>query len=125
METNGVLISVDSQFSQFYSAPPYRYFFSYHVTIANNGKKAVQLLSRRWVIKDAAGRVQVVEGAGVVGEQPHILPGQSFQYTSGCPLPTPYGEMSGWYLMVDSDGDSFEAMIPAFKLVKIEDAEIN
>ncbi|MCB9477010.1 MAG: Co2+/Mg2+ efflux protein ApaG [Deltaproteobacteria bacterium] len=123
--TNNVRITVQTQYSADHSAPPYRYFFAYHVTIANEGEAPVQLLSRRWVIKDANGRVQVVEGPGVVGEQPRILPGESYEYTSGCPLPTAYGEMKGWYRMVDDDGDSFNAIIPTFKMIVVHDTSVN
>lgn len=118
--TRGVVISVRTEYSDLYSAPPYRYFFSYHVTIQNHGERSVQLLKRRWVIKDATGKIQIVEGAGVVGEQPYILPGESFEYSSGCPLPTSYGQMHGWYRMVDSNGENFDAVIPAFELVRVE-----
>ncbi|MCZ7585795.1 MAG: Co2+/Mg2+ efflux protein ApaG [Deltaproteobacteria bacterium] len=120
-ETNGIRISVDARYAPMYSAPPFRYFYAYHVTIANTGTATVQLVSRRWVITDANGKVQVVEGPGVVGEQPYIAPGEEFEYTSGCPLPTPYGEMHGWYRMVDHRGEEFTAQIPTFKLIHVED----
>jgi ApaG protein len=118
--TNNIKISVESKYSDSYSLPPFRYFFSYHITISNLGDKPVQLLSRRWIIKDAVGRTQQVEGPGVVGEQPYILPGHSYQYTSGCPLPCPYGEMNGTYRMINSNGEKFEAVIPIFKLLKVD-----
>lgn len=93
-----------------------RYVWSYTVTIENLGKEPVQLLSRYWNIVDGAGRVQEVRGPGVVGAQPVIGPGESFQYTSGCPLETASGSMSGRYQMMSASGESFEAEIPAFLL---------
>ncbi|MCC6746194.1 MAG: Co2+/Mg2+ efflux protein ApaG [Deltaproteobacteria bacterium] len=94
------------------------YFFAYTITITNEGSTPVQLLSRHWVITDAVGRVDEVRGPGVVGQQPLLLPGDSFTYTSGCPLPTPIGAMRGSYQMVDADGESFEAEIPSFTLAE-------
>src|SRR6218665_1674065 len=93
-----------------------RYVWSYTVTIENRGKEPVQLLSRYWNIIDGMGRVQEVRGPGVVGAQPFIAPGESFQYTSGCPLETASGTMSGRYQMMSASGVSFEAEIPAFLL---------
>lgn len=122
--TRGIRITVATQYSELYSAPPYRYFFTYHVTIVNLSEQAVQLVKRRWVIKDATGKIQIVEGPGVVGEQPHILPGESYEYTSGCPLPTSYGQMNGWYRMVDAGGEKFDAVIPTFEMIKV-DSDVN
>lgn len=93
-----------------------RYVWAYRVTIANNSDAQVQLLSRYWHITDGEGRVEEVRGAGVVGEQPELGPGDSFQYTSGCPLTTPSGIMAGRYTMRDAAGDMFEIDIPAFSL---------
>jgi ApaG protein len=93
-----------------------RYVWSYTVTIENRGEEPVQLLSRYWNITDGRGRVQEHRGAGVVGAQPVIAPGESFQYTSGCPLETASGTMSGRYQMMSASGESFEAVIPAFLL---------
>jgi ApaG protein len=93
-----------------------RYVWSYTVTIANKGPESVQLMSRYWNIMDAAGRVQEVRGPGVVGAQPVIAPGESFEYTSGCPLETASGVMSGRYQMKAASGEAFEAEIPAFLL---------
>ena len=93
-----------------------RFFWAYTVEISNLGRERVQLRSRYWRITDAAGRVEEVRGAGVVGEQPLIEPGASYTYTSGCPLTTPSGFMSGWYQMVGSDGGLFNVEIPAFSL---------
>jgi len=93
-----------------------RYVWAYTVTIENRGRESVQLLSRYWNIMDATGRVQEVRGPGVVGAQPVIAPGESFQYTSGCPLETASGTMTGHYEMKSASGESFEAEIPAFLL---------
>lgn len=93
-----------------------RYLWSYTVTIENQGEEAVQLLSRYWHITDAIGRMQEVRGPGVVGAQPVIEPGQIFEYTSGCPLPTASGAMSGRYVMRAASGEAFEAEIPPFLL---------
>ncbi len=92
------------------------YVWAYRVTIANHSDQFVQLIGRYWHITDAAGRVEEVRGAGVVGEQPELNPGDSFQYTSGCPLPTPSGIMEGRYTMRDGGGELFEVEIPAFSL---------
>lgn len=93
-----------------------RYFFAYHITITNVGTVAAQLISRHWIITDAEGRVEEVRGLGVVGHQPYLEPGESFDYTSGCPLPTPVGTMRGAYQMTAEDGTAFEAEIPEFVL---------
>lgn len=92
------------------------YVWAYHVQIRNNGQAAVQLRSRYWKITDAYGRTQEVRGAGVVGEQPMLRPGETFEYTSGTPLPTPSGIMSGSYAMEAADGSLFNVAIPAFSL---------
>jgi ApaG protein len=93
-----------------------RYVWGYRVTIANKSNGFVKLISRHWRITDGSGRVEEVRGPGVVGEQPELNPGDSFQYTSGCPLSTPSGIMVGSYLMLDGEGDAFEVAIPAFSL---------
>jgi ApaG protein len=92
------------------------YVFAYTVTIRNTGEVAGQLISRHWIITDAEGQVQEVRGEGVVGEQPVLQPGQSYEYTSGVPLPTPVGSMKGSYQCVAADGTKFEAPIPEFVL---------
>jgi ApaG protein len=94
-----------------------RWFWAYHIRIENSGGAPVQLLTRHWIITDAHGARQEVEGEGVVGEQPMIAPGDSFDYVSGCPLATPTGEMEGTYRMVRADGSYFDAEIPRFPLV--------
>ncbi len=93
-----------------------RYFFAYSITITNIGTVAAQLISRHWVITDAEGRIEEVRGLGVVGHQPMLQPGESFEYTSSCPLPTPVGTMKGSYQMVAEDGTRFEALISEFVL---------
>ncbi len=93
-----------------------RYVFSYTITIRNVGEVPSRLLSRRWIITDADGKVQEVEGEGVVGEQPHLKPGEGFRYSSGTILETPVGSMQGTYLMLADDGVEFEADIPPFTL---------
>lgn len=93
-----------------------RYVFAYTVNIENIGTRPAQLLSRHWVITDALGKVQEVRGQGVVGEQPLLEPGESFQYTSGAVIETPLGTMTGSYQMVSADGHAFDAEIPPFRL---------
>ncbi len=93
-----------------------RYVFSYTITIRNDGSVAAKLLSRHWIITDADGKVQEVEGEGVVGEQPHLEPGERFRYTSGTVLETPVGSMQGTYHMIAADGVEFDAEIPPFTL---------
>lgn len=93
-----------------------RYVFTYHITIRNTGSVTAQLLSRHWIITDAEGVVQEVQGAGVVGEQPTLRPGGSFEYSSGCAIATPVGTMKGTYQMVTESGTRFDATIPEFTL---------
>lgn len=93
-----------------------RYFWAYRITIDNQSDEPVKLLSRYWHITDATGKVEEVRGPGVVGEQPELDPGDSYQYTSGCPLTTPSGIMVGSYRMVDENGRAFDVDIPAFSL---------
>ncbi|MCO5063430.1 MAG: Co2+/Mg2+ efflux protein ApaG [Rhizobiaceae bacterium] len=93
-----------------------RYVWGYRVTIDNQSDDLVQLLTRHWHITDALGRVEEVHGPGVMGEQPSLSPGDSYQYTSGCPLPTPSGIMVGTYTMRSRGGELFDVAIPAFSL---------
>ena len=93
-----------------------RYVFAYTITITNSGSAAAQLVSRHWVITDANDKVQEVRGKGVVGEQPHLRPGESFEYTSGSAIATPVGTMRGSYQMVADDGTPFDVTIPEFTL---------
>lgn len=111
--TRGVRVRVEPQFSKEHSAPG-RWFFLYNVQISNEGSERVQLISRHWIIEDGTGHVEEVRGAGVVGDQPVLDPGQAYEYTSGCPLPTPFGTMRGAYQMVSAGGEQFEAEIPEF-----------
>jgi ApaG protein len=93
-----------------------RYVFAYTITITNTGSIGAQLISRHWIITDAEGQVQEVKGEGVIGEQPRLKPGQSFEYTSGTAIATPVGTMRGSYQMVAEDGSHFDAPIPEFTL---------
>ena len=93
-----------------------QYVFAYTVTITNAGSVAAQLVSRHWIITDAEHQVQEVKGLGVVGQQPRLEPGESFEYTSGTSLPTAMGTMRGTYQMVAEDGKAFDATIPTFTL---------
>jgi len=93
-----------------------RYVFAYTITIANTGTVAAQLISRHWIITDAENVIQEVKGLGVVGEQPLLRPGESFEYTSGTALATPVGTMRGTYQMAAEDGNKFDAEIPQFTL---------
>ena len=97
-----------------------RYFWSYTIEIANGGDRIVQLTHRHWQITDANGRLQEVRGAGVVGEEPVLKAGESFEYTSGVPLQTPSGFMVGTYGMVSAAGENFDIAVPAFSLDSIE-----
>ena len=115
--TNGIRVEVVSSYLPERSLPRQRQFlFAYHVTISNVGDEVAQLQSRRWVITDGNGEVQTAEGEGVVGEQPVIEPGTSFEYTSFCPLATAFGTMHGHYVMVRPGGETFEAEIAPFML---------
>lgn len=115
--TRGVRVRVEPQLDPHRSAPDEgRWFYLYTVTISNEGPETVQLVSRHWVITDGAGRVEEVRGAGVVGEQPLLGPGQSYRYTSGCPLTTEVGTMEGSYRMVTTQGETFDARVAPFTL---------
>lgn len=114
--TDGIRVKVDARYAAEHSQPGERWFFLYTVTVANEGDEPVQLVSRRWIITDGTGEVQEVRGLGVVGEQPLLEPGSSFEYTSGCPLPTPFGSMVGSYQMVTDAGRRFDVAIAPFEL---------
>ena len=115
--TNNVRVEVESHYAPDHSQPfQNHWFFHYTIKITNEGDDTVQLLSRHWVITDATGHTEEVRGAGVVGEQPVLKPGESFEYTSGTPLPTPSGIMKGTYQMEREDGERFSVLIPAFSL---------
>ena len=92
------------------------YVFGYTIKLTNTGEVAAQLISRHWLITDSNHRVEEVRGLGVIGQQPTLQPGESYEYTSGCPLATPVGTMKGEYQMVAADGTQFEAQIPEFTL---------
>lgn len=115
--TEGIQVSVEPTFLPDYSEPDEgRWVWAYDVEVRNNGRETVRLRNRHWRITDANGRVAEVHGAGVVGEQPTILPGSAFRYTSGCPLATPSGIMMGQYEMERENGERFLVEIPAFSL---------
>jgi len=117
-ETQGVIVRVSVSYLPEQSEPRRgRWFWAYHVRIENEGDVAVQLLTRHWVITDGRGLRHSVEGEGVVGEQPQIAPGASFDYVSGCPLQTPTGSMQGSYHMIAADGTAFDVDIPKFALI--------
>lgn len=115
--TRGVRVQVRSAYIPERSAPQQgHYFFAYFVRISNVGSETVQLVTRKWVVTDADGNVERVQGPGVVGEQPVLEPGESFEYSSFCPLPTPIGSMQGTYQMVAASGEKFDAVIAPFSL---------
>lgn len=112
-----VSVNVEPNYLADQSAPDEeRYVFSYTVTIRNTGEKPARLLTRHWIITDGNGKTQEVRGEGVVGEQPHLEPGEQYRYTSGTVSETPVATMHGSYQMVADDGTRFEAEIPVFTL---------
>ena len=116
-ETRQIEVKAVPRFMPERSSPENGYFFwAYTITLTNLGDETVQLKTRHWRITDAQGRLQEVRGAGVVGEQPVLKPGESFEYTSGVPLPTPSGFMTGTYGMASAAGEAFEITIPTFSL---------
>lgn len=116
-DARGISVDVTTLYVDSESEPENnRYVFAYTVTIRNAGDAPAQLLTRHWVIRDGNGKVQEVQGDGVVGEQPRLKPGEGFQYTSGTMLETPLGTMGGSYLMITDDGDEFKAPIADFLL---------
>ncbi len=115
--THSIRVEVKSRYSPEHSDPrKQQWFFLYTISIVNEGTSAVQLLNRHWIIMDATGNTEEVRGPGVVGEQPMLRPGERFEYTSGCPLKTPFGSMRGEYEMVTSSGEHFLATIAPFTL---------
>ena len=115
--TDGVTVRVSVSYLPEQSEPRRgRWFWAYHIRIENDSDRAVQLLTRHWVITDGRGARHSVEGEGVVGEQPLIAPGGSFDYVSGCPLQTPEGAMQGSYRLIGEDGAAFDVAIPRFAL---------
>ncbi len=110
-------VIVDTRYLEDQSDPDeMRFVFAYTITIRNKGKTPARLLGRHWLITDANGKVQEVRGEGVVGEQPHLMPGQGFRYTSGAVLETPVGSMQGAYQMLSDSGERFEAPVAPFTL---------
>ena len=117
MKKYAIAVVVHPEFLPEHSRPSQNhYVWAYTVTITNIGTIAAQIISRHWIITDANGKVEEVKGLGVVGAQPLLRPGESFEYTSGCPLATPGGVMSGSYFCVAEDGETFTAPIAAFNL---------
>jgi ApaG protein len=112
-----IRVDVDARYLDDQSSPDEdRYVFAYTITMRNDGAIAAKLMTRHWIITDANGKVQEVRGDGVVGEQPHLKPGQGFRYTSGAVLETPVGAMQGSYQMISDDGVRFDAPIAPFTL---------
>ena len=117
--TRGVRIEVESEYLPERSDPMrHTYYFAYHIRITNEGDKTVQLISRHWIITNEEGKMEEVKGPGVVGEQPVLEPGDSFEYSSFCPLNTPMGTMHGTYQMVMDNGEQFDAAIAPFTLAE-------
>jgi ApaG protein len=115
--TRNIEVTVTPRFLAERSSPAESYFFwAYTIDITNCGDETVQLKTRHWRITDANGRLQEVRGAGVVGEEPVLQPGASYEYTSGVPLPTPSGFMTGSYGMISDAGERFHIVVPAFSL---------
>ena len=115
--TRGVRVQVLSEYSPERSEPAHKqWFFLYTIEITNEGDEPVQLVSRHWIITDAEGHVEEVRGPGVIGQQPVLAPGESFTYTSGCPLTTPFGKMEGTYQMITANAVEFDAQIAPFTL---------
>jgi len=115
--TRGITVRVSVSFLPEQSDPGKgRWFWAYHIRVENGGQMAAQLMTRHWEITDGRGAKSIVDGDGVVGDQPVILPGASYDYVSGCPLTTPTGSMVGSYGMIGEDGSSFDVVIPKFAL---------
>lgn len=116
-EKNKIVVETQPHFIAEQSAPDEnRYVFAYTITIINAGAVPAKLLTRHWIITDANGKIQEVQGEGVVGEQPYLKPGEAFRYTSGALLETSVGTMRGNYTMRSDDGDDFSAVVPQFTL---------
>jgi ApaG protein len=116
---NHIDVQVETDYMDSQSQPDeQRFVFAYTVTIRNEGSAPARLMNRHWIITDANGKVQEVRGEGVVGEQPHLKPGETFRYTSGTVLDTPVGSMQGTYDMVDNLGNHFDALIAPFSLAR-------
>lgn len=117
--TRNIRVRVQAQYDPNRSNPQHsQWFFLYTVNITNESDETVQLMSRHWVITDGMGNVEEVQGPGVVGKQPVLMPGQSFEYTSGCPLTTPFGSMHGTYQMVNQASEKFDIEVAPFTLTE-------
>lgn len=117
-ETDGVMVRVAVSYLADQSEPARgRWFWAYHIRIENHGDQAMKLLTRHWTITDGRGESMLVEGEGVIGEQPEIAPGDRFDYVSGCPLATPAGAMAGHYHMRRADGTECDVAVPGFRLI--------
>lgn len=115
--TRAIAVRVEPTYLEAHSSPGNsQYFWAYRITIENQGSETVQLLCRHWMITNARGELNEVKGPGVVGEQPILKPGESFEYTSGAPLNTPWGLMGGSYTMESESGERFDIEIPTFSL---------
>jgi ApaG protein len=117
--TKNIRVRVQAQYDPSRSRPQQsQWFFLYTVNITNEGHDTVRLMSRHWVITDGMGKVEEVQGPGVVGKQPVLTPGETFEYTSGCPLTTPFGSMHGTYQMIHQGGEQFDIEIAPFTLTE-------
>jgi len=117
--TRNIRVRVQSQYDPSRSNPNHsQWFFLYTVNVTNEGSETVQLMSRHWIITDGMGKIEEVRGPGVVGKQPVLAPGESFEYTSGCPLTTPFGSMQGTYQMVNQAAEKFDIEIAQFILTE-------
>jgi ApaG protein len=117
--TRNIRVRVQAQYDSRRSSPKQsQWFFLYTVNITNEGQDTVKLISRHWVITDGMGKIEEVRGAGVVGNQPTLVPGQSFEYTSGCPLTTPFGSMHGTYQLINQSNEEFDIEIAPFTLTE-------
>jgi ApaG protein len=115
--TQGIRVAVVAEYAPDKSQPlQQQWFFLYTITITNEARDTVQLISRHWIITDGSGHIEEVKGPGVVGQQPVLRPGEAFTYTSGCPLKTPFGMMEGTYQMVNQHGDGFDVKVAPFTL---------
>ena len=115
--TDGIRVEVRAEYVPERSEPEHmRWLFAYHIRISNESNRSVQLVRRHWIITDAHGHVEHVEGPGVIGQQPVLEPGGTHEYTSFCPLPTSFGTMAGSYQMRDDDGNLFDVVIASFSL---------
>tara|TARA_Y100001960_G_scaffold314064_1_gene377784 strand:- start:2038 stop:2424 length:387 start_codon:yes stop_codon:yes gene_type:complete len=114
---NDIFINVETMYLQNESDPDdNKFYFLYTISIKNKGDVGAKLLSRHWIIEDSNGKIQDVKGEGVIGEQPHITPGNEFEYTSGAMIETSFGTMKGTYQMIDDNNNQFNADIPEFVL---------